>query len=82
MREFSTVDEEATLSYRGATLDLEPDARPTMILDIGGGSTELALMHDGTLFEFLHATGLRASEPNGRWAAASWTSRVTRTRER
>jgi exopolyphosphatase/guanosine-5'-triphosphate,3'-diphosphate pyrophosphatase len=45
-------DEEAALSYRGATLDLEPDARPTMIVDIGGGSTELALMHDGTLFGF------------------------------
>jgi exopolyphosphatase/guanosine-5'-triphosphate,3'-diphosphate pyrophosphatase len=40
--------EEATLSYRGATTDLELDERPTMILDIGGGSSEMAVMLDGT----------------------------------
>lgn len=36
-------DEEAAFTYAGATADLEPDARPTMVLDIGGGSTEMAL---------------------------------------
>ncbi len=36
-------DEEAAFSYAGATHDLVPDSRPTMILDIGGGSTELAV---------------------------------------
>jgi len=36
-------NEEATFSYAGATHDLAPDARPTLIVDIGGGSTELAV---------------------------------------
>jgi exopolyphosphatase/guanosine-5'-triphosphate,3'-diphosphate pyrophosphatase len=44
--------EEAAFSYAGATRDLEPDARPTLVLDIGGGSTELALMLDGELLSF------------------------------
>jgi exopolyphosphatase/guanosine-5'-triphosphate,3'-diphosphate pyrophosphatase len=34
--------EEAALSFAGATADLEPSERVTMIVDIGGGSTELA----------------------------------------
>ncbi len=35
-------DEEARLSLLGASGDLEPISSPTMIVDIGGGSTELA----------------------------------------
>jgi exopolyphosphatase/guanosine-5'-triphosphate,3'-diphosphate pyrophosphatase len=45
-------DEEARLSYLGATLDLDPDDRPTMILDIGGGSTEMAVRFEGALLSF------------------------------
>jgi exopolyphosphatase/guanosine-5'-triphosphate,3'-diphosphate pyrophosphatase len=37
-------DEEAALSYYGATADLQPTPLPTMIVDIGGGSTELAAL--------------------------------------
>lgn len=36
-------DEEAALSFRGATADLEPADGPFLVLDIGGGSTELVL---------------------------------------
>lgn len=42
-------DEEAALSFAGATADLDPVASPTMIVDIGGGSTELAVELDGIL---------------------------------
>ncbi len=41
--------EEATLSYVGATTGLAPDDRPTMIVDVGGGSTEVAVEIDGAL---------------------------------
>ena len=41
--------EEAAYSYAGATGDLEPDERPTAIVDVGGGSTELAASIDGEL---------------------------------
>jgi len=56
-------NEEATLSYRGATQDLAPDPRPTMIVDIGGGSTEMALMRDDVLSSFSMQLGcVRVSE--------------------
>jgi exopolyphosphatase/guanosine-5'-triphosphate,3'-diphosphate pyrophosphatase len=42
-------DEEATLSYRGATSGLEAIDVPTAICDIGGGSTELAAFVGGGL---------------------------------
>jgi exopolyphosphatase / guanosine-5'-triphosphate,3'-diphosphate pyrophosphatase len=42
-------DQEAELSYRGATTGLPPTDLPTMIVDIGGGSTELAARIDGSL---------------------------------
>jgi exopolyphosphatase/guanosine-5'-triphosphate,3'-diphosphate pyrophosphatase len=45
-------EEEATLSYVGATKDLEETDEPTMIIDIGGGSTELAVELDGTLMSY------------------------------
>ncbi len=41
--------EEAALSYRGARLGLEEVAEPTLIVDVGGGSTELAVELDGQL---------------------------------
>jgi exopolyphosphatase/guanosine-5'-triphosphate,3'-diphosphate pyrophosphatase len=42
-------DEEAAFSYAGATRGLSPDPRPTLIVDIGGGSTELAVRIDGVV---------------------------------
>ncbi len=36
-------DEEARLSFRGATADIAPEAGPFLIIDLGGGSTELVL---------------------------------------
>ena len=39
-----TGDQEAELTYRGATSDRDPaDATPTLVVDIGGGSTELVI---------------------------------------
>jgi exopolyphosphatase / guanosine-5'-triphosphate,3'-diphosphate pyrophosphatase len=42
--EVLTGEAEAALTYRGATADLS-GARPTLVVDIGGGSTELILGH-------------------------------------
>jgi exopolyphosphatase/guanosine-5'-triphosphate,3'-diphosphate pyrophosphatase len=36
-------EEEALLSFVGATADLEPERGPFLVLDIGGGSTELSV---------------------------------------
>lgn len=36
-------DEEAALSFRGATAGLDPGDGPFLVMDIGGGSTELVL---------------------------------------
>jgi exopolyphosphatase/guanosine-5'-triphosphate,3'-diphosphate pyrophosphatase len=36
-------DEEAALSFRGATFGLDPADGPFLVMDIGGGSTELVL---------------------------------------
>lgn len=37
-------DEEASLTFRGATSERDPDDRsPTLVIDIGGGSTELVI---------------------------------------
>lgn len=44
--------QEAALSYAGATKDLVPVETPTMIVDIGGGSTELAVELEGTLVSY------------------------------
>ncbi|MGA2123245.1 MAG: exopolyphosphatase [Acidimicrobiales bacterium] len=44
--------EEAALSYAGATKDLAPLDVPTMIVDVGGGSTELAAELDGKLVSY------------------------------
>jgi len=44
-------DEEARLTYLGATdtIDHDPDGVPTLVFDIGGGSTELVLGHGDRL---------------------------------
>jgi exopolyphosphatase/guanosine-5'-triphosphate,3'-diphosphate pyrophosphatase len=39
-------DEEARLSFLGATADLDPNDGPFLVMDIGGGSTELVLGTD------------------------------------
>ena len=41
--EVITGDEEAALSFDGATRGLDPDDGPFLVMDIGGGSTELVL---------------------------------------
>ncbi len=41
--EVVTGDEEAALSFDGATRGLDPDEGPFLVADIGGGSTELVL---------------------------------------
>jgi exopolyphosphatase / guanosine-5'-triphosphate,3'-diphosphate pyrophosphatase len=40
-------DEEARLSFAGATLEPEPGGEPLMVLDIGGGSTEFVIGRPG-----------------------------------
>ncbi len=44
--------QEAEMSLRGATSDLAPVSEPTMIVDIGGGSTELAARVDGDIVRY------------------------------
>ena len=44
--------QEATYSYAGATVGLEPSGATTVILDIGGGSTEMAMVRDGALVSY------------------------------
>jgi exopolyphosphatase / guanosine-5'-triphosphate,3'-diphosphate pyrophosphatase len=41
-------DEEAQLTFLGAMSDREPDPDPTVVIDIGGGSTEFVVGHDRT----------------------------------
>jgi exopolyphosphatase / guanosine-5'-triphosphate,3'-diphosphate pyrophosphatase len=56
-------DEEATASYIGATSDLAPSDQPVMIIDIGGGSTELACRVDDQMIAFSMQLGcVRVSE--------------------
>jgi exopolyphosphatase/guanosine-5'-triphosphate,3'-diphosphate pyrophosphatase len=47
--EVITGDEEATLSFVGAVGDLDPDDGPFVVVDVGGGSTELVVgsLEDG-----------------------------------
>jgi exopolyphosphatase/guanosine-5'-triphosphate,3'-diphosphate pyrophosphatase len=49
-------DEEARLTYRGATLE-RPPAEPTLVIDIGGGSTEMIV---GTGAEIAFHASLQA----------------------
>ncbi len=58
-----TGEEEATASYIGATADLEGSSQPVMIIDIGGGSTELACRVDDQMVAFSMQLGcVRVSE--------------------
>lgn len=41
-------DEEAQLTFLGAMSDREPDSEPTVVVDVGGGSTEFVVGHDHT----------------------------------
>ena len=43
--EVITGDEEARLSFAGALTDLDTGDRPVLVVDLGGGSTELVLGH-------------------------------------
>jgi exopolyphosphatase / guanosine-5'-triphosphate,3'-diphosphate pyrophosphatase len=43
--ELLPAEEEGRLSFRGATRDLDPDAGPYLVVDIGGGSTEFVTAH-------------------------------------
>jgi exopolyphosphatase/guanosine-5'-triphosphate,3'-diphosphate pyrophosphatase len=55
--------QEANFSYAGATRDLADEASPTMIVDVGGGSTELAAQFGGQLRSFSMQLGcVRVSE--------------------
>jgi len=45
-------EEEAAFSFAGATQGLAPDERTTMIVDIGGGSTELAVRVEGAVLGY------------------------------
>lgn len=55
--------EEAAYAYAGATADLPPSALATMIVDVGGGSTELAVEHGGRLVSYSMQLGcVRVSE--------------------
>jgi exopolyphosphatase/guanosine-5'-triphosphate,3'-diphosphate pyrophosphatase len=55
--------EEAAFSYAGATSDLDESETPTMIVDVGGGSTELALNVQGVLKSYSMQLGcVRVSE--------------------
>ncbi|MDQ1401733.1 MAG: exopolyphosphatase / guanosine-5-triphosphate,3-diphosphate pyrophosphatase [Actinomycetota bacterium] len=44
--ELISGDEEGSLSFRGATSTLNPDEGPYLVVDIGGGSTELIVGRD------------------------------------
>ena len=55
--------EEASLSFAGATADLDPVNVPTLVVDVGGGSTELAARVDDHLESFSMQLGcVRISE--------------------
>src|SRR4051794_3403124 len=45
--ELLTGEEEARLSFAGATAELDPAGGPYLVVDIGGGSTEFAAGHAG-----------------------------------
>jgi exopolyphosphatase/guanosine-5'-triphosphate,3'-diphosphate pyrophosphatase len=45
--ELLSGDEEGRLSFAGATRDLDPAHGPYLVVDIGGGSTELVVGHAG-----------------------------------
>lgn len=50
--ELLSGDDEGRLSFVGATSNLDGDAEKAVILDIGGGSTEMVLLDDGRVNAF------------------------------
>ena len=50
-------EDEATYSFEGATIDLADDGRPVAILDVGGGSTEIASRIDGRVVGYSMQVG-------------------------
>jgi exopolyphosphatase/guanosine-5'-triphosphate,3'-diphosphate pyrophosphatase len=59
-----TGDEEAQLTFLGAMHDRQSSTEPTVVIDIGGGSTEFIVGHDSTagFHVSLHAGVVRMSE--------------------
>lgn len=58
-----TGREEATFSYEGAVAELAPTSVPTLIVDVGGGSTELCVRVDDELASYSMQLGcVRISE--------------------
>ena len=55
-------EEEAEFSYAGATRGLAADPRATVVLDIGGGSTEIAVRLDGLRSYSMQLGCVRVSE--------------------
>nr|WP_256477995.1 Ppx/GppA phosphatase family protein [Corynebacterium stercoris] len=47
--EVITGEEEAALSFTGATVDLPVGSEPACVIDLGGGSTEFVMRNDGGL---------------------------------
>jgi exopolyphosphatase/guanosine-5'-triphosphate,3'-diphosphate pyrophosphatase len=47
MPELLSGDDEARVSFQGATSDLDPDLGPFLVFDLGGGSTEFVLGTSG-----------------------------------
>ena len=74
-------DEEAAYSYAGASGDLGKVETPTMIVDVGGGSTELAVELDGVLFSHSMQLGcVRVTERAlGRGVVTSESDTVTKS---
>ena len=63
--ELLSGEEEGRLSYRGATLDLDPEGGPYLVVDLGGGSTELVAGATSTArADVAHVSG-------GRWASSA-----------
>ena len=55
--------EEGRLSYRGATSELSREGDPYLVVDVGGGSTELAVELDGRIVSYSMQLGcVRVSE--------------------
>ncbi len=55
-------EEEAEFTYAGATRGLAADPRATVVLDIGGGSTEIAVRRDGLHSYSMQLGCVRVSE--------------------
>src|ERR1700712_1938411 len=56
-------DEEARVSFAGAVRDLPPLPEPLMVVDIGGGSTELILGTGDGAVEAAHSLDIRSRPP-------------------